>query len=118
MTLEEIAELHGLLADATRLRILNLLRGGALCVCHVVAALQLPQSTVSRHLSWLKSGELIRLNHIDRYSIYELNVKSPHHETALAAAEYAARTDICRDDIARLPDALSECKVEHIDRTK
>ncbi|QWV93439.1 metalloregulator ArsR/SmtB family transcription factor [Geomonas oryzisoli] len=45
------------LADETRLRILALLlNSGELCVCDVTATLQLPQSTVSRHLSYLKNA--------------------------------------------------------------
>lgn len=43
------------LADETRLRILALLTEGELCVCDMVAVLELPQSTVSRHLSYLKN---------------------------------------------------------------
>jgi ArsR family transcriptional regulator len=42
------------LADETRLRILLLLLDGELCVCEIIAALELPQSTVSRHLAYLK----------------------------------------------------------------
>ena len=43
------------LADETRLRILSLLLSeGELCVCDLIAALQLPQSTVSRHLAYLR----------------------------------------------------------------
>ena len=30
------------LSDRTRLRILNLLQGGELCVCHIVAVLDVP----------------------------------------------------------------------------
>lgn len=45
------------LADETRLRILGLLlNSGELCVCDITATLQLPQSTVSRHLSYLKNA--------------------------------------------------------------
>ncbi|GAB4172758.1 MAG: metalloregulator ArsR/SmtB family transcription factor [Geothermobacteraceae bacterium] len=42
------------LGDETRLRILNLLRGREVCVCDIIAALDLPQSTVSRHLAILR----------------------------------------------------------------
>jgi ArsR family transcriptional regulator len=42
------------LADETRLRILALLAGGELCVCDLMAILELPQSTVSRHLATLR----------------------------------------------------------------
>jgi len=43
------------LADETRLRIISLLLTEAeLCVCDIIAALKLPQSTVSRHLAYLR----------------------------------------------------------------
>lgn len=48
------ARMFKALSDETRLRILCLLLQGELCVCDLMAVLQLPQSTVSRHLSYLK----------------------------------------------------------------
>ena len=50
------AQILKALADETRLRILQLLADGELCVCELMAALDLPQSTVSRHLSYLKNS--------------------------------------------------------------
>jgi len=50
------AQLLKALADETRLRILLLLAAGELCVCELMAVLELPQSTVSRHLSYLKNS--------------------------------------------------------------
>jgi ArsR family transcriptional regulator len=47
------------LADQTRLRILNLLQEGELCVCHLVAVLDVPQPTASRHLAYLRRAGLI-----------------------------------------------------------
>jgi ArsR family transcriptional regulator len=48
------------LGDETRLRIMALLlRGQELCVCDIMAALNLPQSTVSRHLSYLRNAGLV-----------------------------------------------------------
>ena len=44
------AKLFKALSDETRLRIFALLNHGELCVCDLMEALQLPQSTVSRHL--------------------------------------------------------------------
>jgi DNA-binding transcriptional ArsR family regulator len=44
------------LADETRLRILALLVNGELCVCDLMAILDLPQSTVSRHLATLRNA--------------------------------------------------------------
>ncbi|MBT0664280.1 metalloregulator ArsR/SmtB family transcription factor [Geobacter pelophilus] len=43
------------LSDPIRLRIVLLLQAeGELCVCDLMAVLKLPQSTVSRHLAYLK----------------------------------------------------------------
>ena len=48
------------LADETRLRILALLlTEQELCVCDIIAALQLPQSTISRHLAYLRKAGLV-----------------------------------------------------------
>jgi ArsR family transcriptional regulator len=47
------------LSDRTRLRILNLLQGGELCVCHLVAILEVPQPTASRHLAYLRKARLV-----------------------------------------------------------
>lgn len=48
------------LADRTRLRIVNLLARGSLCVCDIQRILEQPQSSVSRHLALLKASGLIR----------------------------------------------------------
>jgi ArsR family transcriptional regulator len=48
------------LGDETRLRIMALLVSGEeYCVCDLMAALDLPQSTVSRHLSSLRHAGLV-----------------------------------------------------------
>ena len=52
--METLATQFKSLSDATRLRILNLLAGGELCVCDLMAVLGLPQSTISRHLAYLR----------------------------------------------------------------
>jgi ArsR family transcriptional regulator len=53
-------QLFRALADRTRLRIVNLLARGSLCVCDIQRILGQPQSSVSRHLALLKSAGLIR----------------------------------------------------------
>jgi ArsR family transcriptional regulator len=47
------------LADQTRLRILNLLLHGELCVCDIQFVLAAPQANVSRHLTYLKNSGLV-----------------------------------------------------------
>jgi ArsR family transcriptional regulator len=47
------------LADENRLRILNLLMHGELCVCDIQYVLDSPQPNVSRHLIYLKNSDLV-----------------------------------------------------------
>src|ERR1700704_1254578 len=47
------------LADPTRLRILGLLTGGEVCVCHLHEALNIPQPTASRHLAYLRRAGIV-----------------------------------------------------------
>lgn len=54
-----IARTFKSLSDETRLRILALLYSGELCVCDLMAILDLPQSTVSRHLAALRHAGLV-----------------------------------------------------------
>jgi len=59
-------------ADSTRLRILKMLESGPLCVCQIVAALGLSQSTVSKHLSILSGPGLIEDERRGRWTWYHL----------------------------------------------
>ena len=55
--MNELTIIFKSLEEDTRLRILALLmEAGELCVCDLITVLQLPQSTVSRHLSHLKNA--------------------------------------------------------------
>ncbi|MBW6509163.1 MAG: metalloregulator ArsR/SmtB family transcription factor [Desulfuromonadales bacterium] len=57
--MKNVAHTFKALSDETRLRILALLSDGELCVCDLMAALELPQSTVSRHLAYLRNAGLV-----------------------------------------------------------
>lgn len=63
------------LCDVTRLRILNLLGNGPLCVCHLQDILQEPQVKVSKHLSYLKLNELVECERRANWSIYSISQK-------------------------------------------
>lgn len=53
--MQRLAQIFKCLSDPIRLRILILLEAeGELCVCELMAVLKLPQSTVSRHLAYLR----------------------------------------------------------------
>jgi ArsR family transcriptional regulator len=59
LVMKKPAQLFKALSDETRLRILSLLTAGELCVCDLMAVLDLPQSTVSRHLAYLRNTGLV-----------------------------------------------------------
>jgi ArsR family transcriptional regulator len=65
-------------ADPTRLRILNILAAGELCVCDVVDLLDLPQPLVSRHLAYLRRSGLVEVTRESKYAHYRL--AGPAHD--------------------------------------
>jgi len=66
------AEVLKALGDETRLRIIGLLTHGELCVCDIMAVLNIPQSTVSRHLAYLKNTGWIDGNRKGIWRYYAL----------------------------------------------
>ncbi len=54
--MKKVAQKFKALSDETRLRILALLAVDEMCVCDLMAILDLPQSTVSRHLAYLRNA--------------------------------------------------------------
>lgn len=84
---EELAELFRALGDLTRLRIVDLLaREGEMCVCRIVPALGLPQSTVSHHLATLRHAGLVRQRREGQMIFYSLR-ESDLLEGALSLLE-------------------------------
>jgi ArsR family transcriptional regulator len=59
-------------ADPTRIRILNVLAAGELCVCDIVALLHLAQPTISRHLAYLRRTRLVHARPDLRFTYYRL----------------------------------------------
>jgi ArsR family transcriptional regulator len=59
-------------SDPTRLRILNLLRSGELCVCDLVRVIAVPQPKVSRHLAYLRKARLVTARKDGLWMYYEL----------------------------------------------
>ena len=59
MKLKETKHIFRAFSDETRLRILNLLSEGELCVCDVMRVLGEPQSKVSRHFAYLRKSGLV-----------------------------------------------------------
>lgn len=65
------------MGDATRLRLVNLLRGGPLCVCHLQEILGEPQVKVSKHLAVLKAAGAVVARREANWMIYSLPAPVP-----------------------------------------
>ena len=61
------------LGDETRLRIVNILKHGPLCVCEIEDILQVSQSNASRHLNKLMNADLVNYYKEAKYVYYKLN---------------------------------------------
>lgn len=72
--------------DPTRTRVLKLLESGALCVCQVQAVLDLAPSTISKHLSVLKTAGLVDDHRNGKWIEYRLvrNAQNPYVKPILA----------------------------------
>lgn len=98
------------LGDANRLRILNLLLHGELCVCDIQHVLASSQPNVSRHLAYLRSSGLV-LDRRDGLRIF-YRLAQPKHGTRKKLFEFLQ--DACKDeeqfreDIAELREAIKE----------
>jgi ArsR family transcriptional regulator len=79
------AELLLTLAEPTRLRIVNCLAAAPLFVSDLQMVLQLPQPTVSRHLTVLKKTRVVRDTPIAQFVLYKLRFESGPHGRLLQA---------------------------------
>lgn len=70
--MEALANIYHALSEITRLRILKLLEHGELCVCDLVAALDMSQPKISFHIAALKSAGLINDRKDGRWIRYSI----------------------------------------------
>ena len=75
--MKHLAQTIKALSDPIRLRIILLLQSeGELCVCDLMAVLKLPQSTVSRHLAYLKRSCWVDTRRQGLWMYYTLSQES------------------------------------------
>jgi ArsR family transcriptional regulator len=102
--LDTLTALYGALADATRLRILSLLKDGEVCVCHIHGSLGVPQPTASRHLAYLRKAGLVRARRDGIWMHYSLSSPSDPVTAAVmdAALHALTHTEVASRDHLRL----------------
>ena len=72
-TVEAIAETFSVLGDPTRVRILDALAAGELCVCDIAAAAGISESAVSHQLRLLRGMRLVRPRRVGRQVFYTVD---------------------------------------------
>ena len=92
----KLIRIYECLCDRTRLRNLNLLGQGPLCVCHFQRILHEPQVKVSKHLSYMREREMVRCERQGNWMIYSL----PTKPSRALAANLACLQDCVREDAA------------------
>jgi len=85
-----LTRLFRALGDETRLRIVALLSHGELCVCHLESALDLNQSTASRHLGILRSAGIVDCRRDGTWVYYSITEQD--HATVAKALDLLTHT--------------------------
>lgn len=97
----QLDSLFQALGDRTRLRILNLLADGEVCVCFFVEVLGEPQPKISRHLGVLRAADLVTARRDGKWMHYRATTPMGL-ESLLGSVMEALRADpdMARDRVA------------------
>ena len=107
----ELVKIYECLCDPTRLRLLNVLAQGPVCVCHFQDVLGEPQVKISKHLAYLRERGLVESERQGNWVIYELAAKPSWELQANLAClqECAQRIPVFKRDLARLKKIEPSC---------
>jgi ArsR family transcriptional regulator, arsenate/arsenite/antimonite-responsive transcriptional repressor len=72
----DLVTLFQALADPTRLRLLNLMAAGEVCVCFFVEIFDEPQPKISRHLAYLRRAGVVTARRDGKWMHYSLTMPS------------------------------------------
>ncbi len=100
------------LSDETRLRILKLLEEGELCVCDVVAALEMVQPKVSFHLGVLKEAGLIKDRKQGKWIHYRIADSDIFRRFLILSVLERTPEDVIKEDKKKLNGFLKNKKVK------
>jgi ArsR family transcriptional regulator, arsenate/arsenite/antimonite-responsive transcriptional repressor len=77
------------LADKTRLRLLNLMNDGEVCVCFFAETLATNNPKISRHLSYLKRANLVSGRRDGKWMHYQISAPEDENAQKIFAATLA-----------------------------
>lgn len=94
------------LADRTRLRLINLMRDGEVCVCFFAETLGTNNPKISRHLSYLKRASLVASRRDGKWMHYRLTEPDDKAAAEIFAVtmKMLAQDKEMNDDRKRLKD--------------
>jgi ArsR family transcriptional regulator len=107
----QLLAIYKCLCDETRLRILQLLSQGPLCVCHFQTILRLPQVAVSKHLAYLRQRRMVTADRRGQWMVYQLPPRKPAElDLQLRCLQDCVQSHpVFRDDLKRLQKIRCEC---------
>jgi ArsR family transcriptional regulator len=99
-----LVQIYQCLCDQTRLRILNLLARGPLCVCHLQEVLNEEQVKISKHLAYLREHGMVDATREANWMIYRVPEKASRElEANLACLQDCVADDpMFRRDVEKL----------------
>jgi ArsR family transcriptional regulator len=78
-----LEQLFSALADATRLRLINLMADREICVCYFIEVIAAPQPKISRHLAYLRRAGIVGARRQGKWMHYRLIVPRESHAAAI-----------------------------------
>ncbi|BCO09178.1 transcriptional regulator [Desulfolithobacter dissulfuricans] len=108
--MKDTAALFKALSEEIRLRILVLLTRGELCVCDLMEVLDLPQSTISRHLAYLRHAGWVEGRRQGVWMYYRLARGTTPFQEGLAEflIQSLPNLDTARQDLENLESHLQQ----------
>ncbi len=105
----DIISIYKCLGDRQRLRILNLLWEGPLCVCHLMEILEMEQVKVSKQLLFMKERGLVEAERCAQWMIYRINEEAnPLLHENLKCLQDCAGEELClREDLKKRASILN-----------
>jgi ArsR family transcriptional regulator len=107
----DLVSIYECLCDVTRLRLLNLLAHGPLCVCHFQEVMREPQVKISKHLAYLRERGLVTVTRQGNWMVYALPAKPDRELRANLAClqDCAQENPVFKRDLARLRKIEPSC---------
>ena len=104
----ECLRIYKCLCDLQRLRILNLLREGPLCVCHLMEILEADQVKVSKQLRYMKELGMVENERVAQWMVYRLaDAGEPLLQENLKCLQDCYGDEVCFREDGRKRKAIS-----------